>query len=64
MIASFATKEQESYAKAGSIAEEVLSCVRTVFSFGGEQKEIKRYEIIINLIAEILIKAAGCMLYN
>ncbi|XP_071841103.1 ATP-dependent translocase ABCB1-like isoform X2 [Apostichopus japonicus] len=44
MIASFATKEQESYAKAGSIAEEVLSCVRTVFSFGGEQKEIKRYE--------------------
>ncbi|KAJ8021877.1 Multidrug resistance protein 1 [Holothuria leucospilota] len=44
MISTFATKEQESYAKAGSIAEEVLSCIRTVISFGGEQKEVKRYE--------------------
>jgi ATP-binding cassette subfamily B (MDR/TAP) protein 1 len=32
------------YAKAGSIAEEVLAGIRTVVAFGGEAKEIARYE--------------------
>merc|ERR1719295_1419289 len=41
---SFAEKEMEAYGKAGAIAEEVLSGVRTVVAFGGEEKEIKRYE--------------------
>ena len=34
------TKELDAYAKAGSIAEEVLSSIRTVAAFGGEKKEI------------------------
>ena len=38
------TKELKSYAKAGSIAEEVFTAVRTVFAFNGAQKEHKRYE--------------------
>jgi ATP-binding cassette, subfamily B (MDR/TAP), member 1 len=32
------------YAKAGAIAEEVLAGIRTVVAFGGETKEIARYE--------------------
>jgi hypothetical protein len=31
------------YAQAGSIAEEVLSSMRTVAAFGGEEKEAERY---------------------
>lgn len=37
------SEEQTAYAKAGSIAEEVLSSIRTVVAFGGEEKEIGRY---------------------
>jgi ATP-binding cassette subfamily B (MDR/TAP) protein 1 len=36
--------ELKSYAKAGSIAEEVFTAIRTVFAFNGAQKEHKRYE--------------------
>ncbi|KAA0184411.1 ABC transporter, subfamily ABCB/MDR [Hyalella azteca] len=37
-------QEMAEYAKAGSIAEEVLSGIKTVLAFGGETKEVKRYE--------------------
>ncbi|XP_074654241.1 ATP-dependent translocase ABCB1-like [Tubulanus polymorphus] len=43
LIQSYSNKEQQSYAKAGSVAEEVLSCIKTVTSFNGHQKELKRY---------------------
>ncbi|XP_023237034.1 multidrug resistance protein 1-like isoform X2 [Centruroides sculpturatus] len=36
--------ELSAYGKAGAVAEEVLSSIRTVVSFGGERKEIDRYE--------------------
>ena len=35
-------KEQNIYGKAGAIAEEVLSAIRTVVAFGGEGREIER----------------------
>ena len=35
-------KELKAYGKAGAIAEEVLSSIRTVVAFGGQQKEVKR----------------------
>ncbi|KAF2354674.1 ABC transporter type 1 transmembrane domain [Trinorchestia longiramus] len=38
------TQEMAEYAKAGSIAEEVLGAIKTVLAFGGETKEVKRYE--------------------
>merc|ERR1711892_975761 len=41
---SFAEKEMEAYGKAGAIAQEALSGIRTVVAFGGERKEIERYE--------------------
>ena len=44
LLTSITTKELDAYAKAGSIAEEVLSSIRTVAAFGGEKKEIERYK--------------------
>eukprot|EP01116_Phalansterium_solitarium_P018479 TRINITY_DN489_c0_g5_i3.p1 TRINITY_DN489_c0_g5~~TRINITY_DN489_c0_g5_i3.p1 ORF type:complete len:834 (+),score=296.91 TRINITY_DN489_c0_g5_i3:121-2622(+) len=49
MLASLSTKGQEAYAKAGSVASEVLLAIRTVASFGGEGRELNRY--VINLDA-------------
>lgn len=43
VIGNLTSKEQSAYAKAGSIAEEVLSSIRTVVAFGGEEKEYQRY---------------------
>ncbi|KAH0818956.1 hypothetical protein GEV33_003835 [Tenebrio molitor] len=40
----FSRQEMEAYGVAGSIAEEVLSSVRTVVAFDGQEKEITRYE--------------------
>ncbi len=45
MISSFANEEQKEYASAGAVAEEVLSAIRTVISFGGEFKELARYDV-------------------
>ena len=42
VMAAMASKGLNSYAKAGSVAEEVLSSIRTVAAFGGEKKEIAR----------------------
>lgn len=36
-------QELKAYAKAGSVADEVLSAIRTVAAFGGEEKEAERY---------------------
>ena len=40
--AKFTAAEQKAYAKAGAIAEEVLSSMRTVAAFGGQYKESTR----------------------
>ncbi|KAH7637104.1 multidrug resistance protein 1-like [Dermatophagoides farinae] len=39
----FAASESNAYGKAGAIAEEVFNLIRTVHAFGGQQKEIERY---------------------
>ena len=35
--------EQTAYAKAGGVAEEVFSAIRTVVAFGGEPRELQRF---------------------
>ena len=35
-------KELAAYAKAGAVAEEVISAIRTVTAFGGQEKEANR----------------------
>lgn len=42
LTTSFTGKELTAYAKAGAVAEEVLSAIRTVVAFGGQQKECQR----------------------
>ncbi|KAL4217465.1 tRNA N6-adenosine threonylcarbamoyltransferase [Mactra antiquata] len=44
MMASYTKREQDNYAQAGSVAEEVLSCIRTVTSFNGQSQDLVRYE--------------------
>ncbi|XP_043821901.1 ATP-dependent translocase ABCB1 isoform X2 [Dromiciops gliroides] len=43
VLSSFTDKELLAYAKAGAVAEEVLSAIRTVIAFGGQKKELERY---------------------
>ena len=40
---SFAEREMSAYGKAGAIAEEALSAIRTVVAFGGQDKEVVQY---------------------
>lgn len=42
--ATISGQEANDYSKAGGIAEEVISSIRTVIAFGGQEKELKRYE--------------------
>jgi len=42
MLTTASSKELAAYAKAGSVAEEVLSSMRTVVAFGGQEKECIR----------------------
>ena len=39
ITSAFTSQEQNEYASAGAVAEEVLSSIRTVYAFGGEAKE-------------------------
>lgn len=44
MQSKMTERELKAYSKAGSVAEEVLGSIRTVIAFGGEKKELVRYE--------------------
>jgi len=39
---AFTKKELDAYAQAGAIAEEVLSSIRTVVAFAGQESEVER----------------------
>ncbi|XP_039884099.1 bile salt export pump [Simochromis diagramma] len=43
-VARLTGRELKAYAKAGAVADEVLSSIRTVAAFGGEEKEAERYD--------------------
>ncbi|XP_051957191.1 bile salt export pump-like [Xyrauchen texanus] len=43
-VAKLTGMELQAYAKAGAVADEVLSSIRTVAAFGGENKEVDRYD--------------------
>uniref|UniRef100_A0A8C5WSY1 Uncharacterized protein n=1 Tax=Laticauda laticaudata TaxID=8630 RepID=A0A8C5WSY1_LATLA len=44
ILSILTTKELLAYAKAGSVAEEILSAIRTVIAFNGQKKAIARYD--------------------
>uniref|UniRef100_A0A3B5MPP8 ATP-binding cassette, sub-family B (MDR/TAP), member 11a n=1 Tax=Xiphophorus couchianus TaxID=32473 RepID=A0A3B5MPP8_9TELE len=43
-VARLTGRELTAYAKAGAVADEVLSSIRTVAAFGGEERETERYD--------------------
>ncbi|XP_027146571.1 bile salt export pump [Larimichthys crocea] len=43
-VARLTGRELKAYAKAGAVADEVLSSIRTVAAFGGQGKEAERYD--------------------
>ncbi|XP_075414573.1 ATP-dependent translocase ABCB1 [Tenrec ecaudatus] len=58
ILSSFTDKELLAYAKAGAVAEEVLAAVRTVIAFGGQKKELERYNKNLEEAKRIGIKKA------
>ncbi|CAF0763048.1 unnamed protein product [Brachionus calyciflorus] len=55
-IKKFTIQEFKSYGAAGKIAQEVLSSIRTVLSFGSMKKEIKKYEKNLEIAESMSIK--------
>ncbi|KAM4702862.1 ATP-dependent translocase ABCB1-like [Rhinophrynus dorsalis] len=45
LVASYTIRELAAYSKAGAVAEEVLSAIRTVVAFNGQQKALNRYNV-------------------
>jgi len=47
IMTSLSKDESENYAEAGGVAEEVLSSVRTVVAFGGQENEVSKYSSLL-----------------
>ncbi|XP_048193780.1 ATP-binding cassette sub-family B member 5 [Perognathus longimembris pacificus] len=58
MVISLTSEELSAYAKAGAVAEEVLSSIQTVIAFGGQEKEIQRYTENLEDAKDVGIKKA------
>ncbi|KAK7834842.1 hypothetical protein U0070_022813, partial [Myodes glareolus] len=58
ILSSFTDKELQAYAKAGAVAEEVLAAIRTVIAFGGQKKELARYNNNLEEAKKLGIKKA------
>ena len=43
LVTKFSALELKAYGKAGNVAEEVLSSIRTVFSYNGQEREQQRF---------------------
>lgn len=41
------SRELNAYGKAGAVAEEVISAIRTVFCYNGQEREIQRFASIL-----------------
>lgn len=42
LMASLTAKELSAYAKAGAVAEEILTAIRTVVAFNGQKKALEK----------------------
>ncbi|EPQ11494.1 ATP-binding cassette sub-family B member 5 [Myotis brandtii] len=56
IVISLTNKELNAYSKAGAVAEEVLSSIRTVVAFGAQEKEIQRYTYNLKDAKDVGIK--------
>ncbi|XP_070643727.1 phosphatidylcholine translocator ABCB4 isoform X3 [Bos indicus] len=58
ILSAFSDKELAAYAKAGAVAEEALGAIRTVIAFGGQKRELERYQKHLENAKRIGIKKA------
>uniref|UniRef100_A0A8C5VB47 P-type phospholipid transporter n=1 Tax=Microcebus murinus TaxID=30608 RepID=A0A8C5VB47_MICMU len=58
ILSTFSDKELAAYAKAGAVAEEALGAIKTVIAFGGQNKELERYQKHLENAKKIGIKKA------
>lgn len=54
--AQMAEKEMKAYAESNGIAEEVFGAVRTVLAFGGQKKEVQRFQESIQIASKAGIR--------
>nr|XP_009679076.1 PREDICTED: ATP-binding cassette sub-family B member 5 isoform X2 [Struthio camelus australis] len=56
LLASLTAKELSAYAKAGAVAEEILTAVKTVVAFNGQKKAIAKYDANLELASSVGVK--------
>ncbi|XP_035418388.1 ATP-binding cassette sub-family B member 5 [Cygnus atratus] len=56
LLASLTAKELSAYAKAGAVAEEILTAIRTVVAFNGQQKALAKYDANLELARSAGVK--------
>ncbi|XP_047924346.1 ATP-binding cassette sub-family B member 5 isoform X3 [Anser cygnoides] len=56
LLASLTAKELSAYAKAGAVAEEILTAIRTVVAFNGQQKALAKYDANLELARSVGVK--------
>ncbi|XP_065254509.1 ATP-dependent translocase ABCB1-like [Emys orbicularis] len=55
-LASFTTKELTVYARAGAVAEEILTAIRTVVPFNGQMKALAKYDVNLENARKVGVK--------
>uniref|UniRef100_A0A672TX15 ABC-type xenobiotic transporter n=1 Tax=Strigops habroptila TaxID=2489341 RepID=A0A672TX15_STRHB len=56
LLASLTAKELSAYAKAGAVAEEILTAIRTVVAFNGQQKALAKYDANLEVAKSVGLK--------
>ncbi|NXX41749.1 MDR1 protein, partial [Tricholaema leucomelas] len=56
LLASLTAKELSAYAKAGAVAEEILTSIRTVVAFNGQQKALAKYDANLEMARRVGMK--------
>ncbi|XP_071416991.1 ATP-binding cassette sub-family B member 5 isoform X3 [Pithys albifrons albifrons] len=56
LLASLTAKELSAYAKAGAVAEEILTAIRTVVAFNGQQKALEKYNANLETAKRVGVK--------
>ncbi|NWI52551.1 MDR1 protein, partial [Calyptomena viridis] len=56
LLASLTAKELSAYAAAGAVAEEILTAIRTVVAFNGQQKALAKYDANLETAKSVGVK--------
>ncbi|XP_032847569.2 ATP-binding cassette sub-family B member 5 [Tyto alba] len=56
LLSSLTAKELSAYAEAGAVAEEILTAIRTVVAFNGQQKALAKYDANLEIARSVGVK--------